>query len=305
MSVTILCYSVFSGLTYFATSLWQVAVLRFLVALGVGGEWAVAATLVAEVFPATAGPALRASFTRQAFWEPGWRRLPAWRWRRPVAVRVPDRHSSRAVGPLGSGQGGRAGALAQGADGRSSSWAAFANCSATARWAARAILGLLLAAVGLATFWGVTVAGQNLMHDLLISLGPRRGGGQPTREIRLRHRGNGRRRAGPVELRAAGGKAWPTRARLPSCSRFCLSHRPLYLLRAAQPRSQLLCVLPFFGFFTLGIHAGYAIYFPELFPSRLRATGSGVCFNGGRLAAAPMLWLSGDLKTDAGAARLP
>jgi hypothetical protein len=59
---------------------------------------------------------------------------------------------------------------------------------------------------------------------------------------------------------------------------------------------QLLCVLPVFGFFTLGIHAGYAIYFPELFPGRLRATGSGVCFNGGRLAAAPMLWLSGDLK---------
>src|SRR5207248_3612705 len=38
-------------LTYFADELWQVAALRFLVALGVGGEWAVAAALVAEVFP--------------------------------------------------------------------------------------------------------------------------------------------------------------------------------------------------------------------------------------------------------------
>ena len=37
MALTILFYSVFSGLTYFATELWQVAVLRFLVALGVGG----------------------------------------------------------------------------------------------------------------------------------------------------------------------------------------------------------------------------------------------------------------------------
>src|SRR5207249_4576870 len=51
MAVTILFYSVFSGLTYFATELWHVAALRFLVALGVGGEWAVAAALVAEVFP--------------------------------------------------------------------------------------------------------------------------------------------------------------------------------------------------------------------------------------------------------------
>src|SRR5688500_8150140 len=54
MALTILFYSVFSGLTYFASELWHVAVLRFLVALGVGGEWAVAAALVAEVFPATA-----------------------------------------------------------------------------------------------------------------------------------------------------------------------------------------------------------------------------------------------------------
>ena len=54
MIVTILMYSVFSGLTYFATELWQVGVLRFLVAMGVGGEWAVAAALVSEVFPARA-----------------------------------------------------------------------------------------------------------------------------------------------------------------------------------------------------------------------------------------------------------
>src|SRR5262249_5554527 len=33
---------------------WHMAVFRFLVALGVGGEWAVAAALVAEVFPAPA-----------------------------------------------------------------------------------------------------------------------------------------------------------------------------------------------------------------------------------------------------------
>src|SRR5207249_12088384 len=49
MVVTILMYSVFSGLTFFAANLWQVGALRFLVAMGVGGEWAVAAALVSEV----------------------------------------------------------------------------------------------------------------------------------------------------------------------------------------------------------------------------------------------------------------
>src|SRR3989441_6518066 len=50
MAATILMYSLCSGLTYFADSLWQVAALRFLVAMGVGGEWGVAARLGAQVF---------------------------------------------------------------------------------------------------------------------------------------------------------------------------------------------------------------------------------------------------------------
>ncbi len=66
---------------------------------------------------------------------------------------------------------------------------------------------------------------------------------------------------------------------------------------APQTYGQMLAILPLFGFFTLGIHAGYAIYFPELFPGHLRATGTGVCFNGGRLLAAPILWFSGELKS--------
>src|SRR5262245_47913266 len=67
LSATILLYSFFSGLTYFATSLWQVALLRFLVAIGTGGEWSVGAALVAEVFPqrarAQAGSIFHASST--------------------------------------------------------------------------------------------------------------------------------------------------------------------------------------------------------------------------------------------------
>ena len=52
MAYTILVYSIFSALTAFATTTPQVLVLRFLVAVGAGGEWAIAAALVAETFPA-------------------------------------------------------------------------------------------------------------------------------------------------------------------------------------------------------------------------------------------------------------
>ena len=58
-----------------------------------------------------------------------------------------------------------------------------------------------------------------------------------------------------------------------------------------------MCVLPLFGFFTLGMHAGYAVYFPELFPTRLRATGTSFCFNGGRILAVSVLLFSGWLKS--------
>jgi MFS family permease len=51
--------------------------------------------------------------------------------------------------------------------------------------------------------------------------------------------------------------------------------------------------LPVFGFFTLGMHAGYAVYFPELYPTRMRATGAGFCFNMGRLGTAAAFFFFG------------
>lgn len=60
----------------------------------------------------------------------------------------------------------------------------------------------------------------------------------------------------------------------------------------------LLVLLPVFAFFAQGIHAGYAVHFPTLFPTHLRATGSSFCFNTGRLLASPVLiWLSAWMKS--------
>ncbi len=67
-----------------------------------------------------------------------------------------------------------------------------------------------------------------------------------------------------------------------------------------QTYNQLLVLLPVFGFLTLAIHAGYAIYFPELFPTSLRATGASFCFNGGRILAVAVLIFSGWLKAQPG-----
>src|SRR5436309_4407310 len=51
MMLSILTYAVFSGLCGLATSAWQIAVLRFVSALGMGGEWSLGVALVMEVWP--------------------------------------------------------------------------------------------------------------------------------------------------------------------------------------------------------------------------------------------------------------
>jgi MFS family permease len=50
--------------------------------------------------------------------------------------------------------------------------------------------------------------------------------------------------------------------------------------------SQIWWMIPMLGFSTLMVFGGYAIYFPELFPTRLRSTGVGFCYNVARYLAA-------------------
>src|SRR5438132_1657051 len=49
--LTILTYAIFTGAGYFAQTWWQLLIFRFLAALGIGGEWAVGAALLAETWP--------------------------------------------------------------------------------------------------------------------------------------------------------------------------------------------------------------------------------------------------------------
>jgi MFS family permease len=51
LTLSVLTYAIFSGLCGFATAAWQIAVLRFLSALGMGGEWSLGVALVMEVWP--------------------------------------------------------------------------------------------------------------------------------------------------------------------------------------------------------------------------------------------------------------
>src|SRR5439155_15128231 len=53
---------------------------------------------------------------------------------------------------------------------------------------------------------------------------------------------------------------------------------------------------PLMGFCQLALFGGYAIYFPELFPTRLRSTGISFCYNGARFVAATGPFVQGHLR---------
>src|SRR5205807_3274775 len=51
LMLTILTYALFTGLSFFAQTWRQLLMFRFLAALGIGGEWAVGASLLSETWP--------------------------------------------------------------------------------------------------------------------------------------------------------------------------------------------------------------------------------------------------------------
>ncbi len=70
-----------------------------------------------------------------------------------------------------------------------------------------------------------------------------------------------------------------------------------FVFYSLKTQADVYWMLPVMGFATLSCFAGYSIYFPEIFPTRLRGTGVGFCYNTVRYLAAPFPFLLGWLST--------
>jgi len=319
MMFTILCYSAFTCLSAFSQVWWQMVALRFFVALGVGGEWAVASAMVAEVFPEHARSTSQGIFHGSSIlgvWMAvavGAWIVPAWGWRWAFGVGLlpalltiwiyASLHEpepwlqARALAAVDRGrQTGRLFDLFKPDLLRST------------------LVGLALATIGLATFWGVYVRGQSLMRERAEDA--RIGAPLDPRQRRLAVDAiseESKNAIKQVEMGAmlaitvGGGIGMLCFA--PIANRFgrrgaflvyCLGGVVVAVLvfkvLPQHAPGTLWWALPVFGFFTTGMQAGFAVYFPELFPTRLRGTGGGFCFNGGRLLAAPILVLNGVMR---------
>ena len=64
-----------------------------------------------------------------------------------------------------------------------------------------------------------------------------------------------------------------------------------FVFYSLRTETDVYWMLPMMGFATLSPFAGYSIYFPELFPTRLRGTGVGFCYNTVRCVTAPFPFL--------------
>ncbi len=324
MILSILFYSCFTGATALVQTWWQMVLLRFLVAIGVAGAWAVGAAMVAEVFPQRArawslsiffassvlGVFLAAFVGAVIVAHPGlgWRwafasgLLPAlltlWVFQ---ALHEPEKW----VQAREAARQGRAGQLGR-----------FAELFVPGL-RRRSMVGLTLAFVGLGTYWGVFIHGRELYRhnaerQFLASLD--QGASIQAREDVLKTNAPAIKRAEMLGmfLIASGsglgllafGAISERLGRRGALLFYCLGGLAMTLLLfqglAASPNYVLWLALPAFGFLTVGMNSGASVYFPELFPTRVRATGTGFCFNGGRLLAASALVLSALLRNQLG-----
>jgi MFS family permease len=322
MILTILVYSGFTCVTALAQTWWQMAILRFLVAMGVGGEWAVASAMVAEVFPPKArawsgaifhGSSVFGTFLAVAagVWIVGNEKF-GWRWgfvagAAPALLTLWIRWQLREPEKWVQAR--------EAADKDPTQKPGAVSDLFAGRLLFRTLLGVSLAAIGLATFWGVHIYGKDVLRQqaeqrYLAMENIPAGADQATRAAALAPHMRSIKRwemLGMLLVTAGGGAGLlafgPVCDWLGRRGAFVAYHLGglaiallLFQVLSDAPSQVLYMVLPIFGFLTLGMHAGYAIYFPELFPTRLRGTGAGFCFNFARLVTALMLVVNGWLR---------
>jgi MFS family permease len=296
--VTILIYAIFTGLAALSQTWWQLALYRFLTALGIGGEWAAGASLVAEVWPEE--KRTRAAGILQSAWaagffvaaavnllmkDMGWRPMflvgvaPAivallvrmW-------VREPERWlQARAA----------AGRVARSAIGELFSPALRRSTAVGSSLAFVAVFGL----------WGAT----NWTPTLVRALPEVRALDAPTQTMDVSI-ATMMLNAGALLGYLSFGPLADRIGRRPVFALMCVGSLVMlpvtFLVPAAY--AHVLLLLPLLGFFNNGIFSGFPIYLPELYPTRIRATGAGFCFNIGRVLASAGPFLTGALVVSLG-----
>lgn len=314
MVATLLVYSGFTGLSGLAGSWQEFIAYRFLVGLGVGGMFGAATTLVAESVPGrfrvvALGSLQALSATGNimgsliSFWIPpdraqllgsfsGWRVL-FFVGILPALLAIPILFMLKEPEPWKAAKA----AAAPGGGGRQVG--SLGDLLGHPRWRRHALVGLLLGVAGMIGLWGIVFFSPELITEALR--------GEPAEKVnRVRALGTALQDVGAFcgMLAFTAVAAFLTR-RLAFLLSFLLClFTVAFVFATLKTEVQAYWMLPLMGFATLSVFAGYSIYFPELFPTRLRGTGVGFCYNTVRYLAAPAPTLLGHLSQWVGSFRL-
>lgn len=309
MILSVLTYSVFSGLCAFAGEPWHILVLRFVAALGMGGEWSLGVALVMELFPDASRPLLagligaagNVGFLIVGLLSRGLAEFVEGVGRLLLAAGLPQGQ----VDHLLADDGWRLLMLSSAAPAlltffirlfvpESERWKRATAHGPKARisdifrggLARPALLGSALAAVPLVGYWaslGWVPPWTNQMT-----------GGE---------RGTAAMAMICVSIGAIAGTMfgaliadWLSRR----LAFFGLSAGALlscgYLFRVPMEYdAHFLVTTGVAGFFVASFFGWLPLYLPELFPTRVRATGQGFAYNSGRIIAAGCSLMSGEL----------
>ncbi len=280
MSFSILCYSLFSGAGYFAQAPEHLAIFRFIAALGMGGEWALGVALVMEVWPEKHRPWLAGAIGAAA--NLGMVivgviamnvhvTVDSWRWMFLVgaspalltfAIRlfVPESEKWEHAKAATAGEDSPLRKVLQ------------------APILKRTLIGIVISSVALIGTWasvqwiplwadkmtGGTVPGAKANAHMISSLGAVTGSLLAPMLL-----GRFSRRWGYFTL----------------CTLSLLICGYLFRTQSAYT-SHFLFTVFLTGTATAAFYGFFPLYLPELFPTAVRATGQGLCYNAGRLIAA-------------------
>jgi MFS family permease len=297
LMLTMLLYALGTASCAFVTDMWQLVLCRIVASLGIGGEWAAGSAMVAEVVPeesrVEAGALLYTSAPFGLFLATfvnaevagGWfAHDPAMSWRYVLLFGLVPAVVAFIV-RLFIHEPER--------------WTTTAATAAPARvreifapeMRARTVSALIVTFVALITWWTCNAFIQSLANTLAGAEAVTRGL-DPTATAALKQTW-----IKTATLCFNWGGLLGTLLTIPLAKFF--GRRTMYAIYFACSAAALLTTfgldLPsetrlymyfFIGLTVFGVFGSFTFYLPELFPTRLRSTGSGFCYNIGRVVTA-------------------
>lgn len=305
LSVTVLLYSIATGLSALSHSFNDFAIYRFVTGLGVGGVFGLAVALVADTVPGHVRPralgvlqsvsavgncaagligvsiALTAIGSNENYWK--WLfligALPAFLVA-TIQLRMKEPESWIQSRDKALAEGKKSGS--------------YGDLFGHKTWRKHALLGMVLSCAGVIGLWGIGVFSSDLVGDIVAHNFAEAGatpdqvnkGKQLWMSLNLLAFNVGAFAGMLVFTRFAVNLGRKKAFGMFFAGSLLVTVFVFQMIGKINGRWDILWMAPLMGFFHLSVFAGFSIYLPELFPTRLRATGVSFCYNVGRYLAA-------------------